>query len=251
MNRFGGKCVLAAGVSVALLSLHGCFATQDWVKQQMDPVSAQVSQNDGRLSQVENQVGKLNGRVVKVEGGLGEFQGKLGALDAKTEKALGAIANLKVERRVVVDFKDGANFGVGSANLPPKARKEIDAALSEVKAAGGSSESVYVVVAGHTDSSGSPDQNYELGQKRANAVARYLVSQENMDRSRVIPVSYGESAPLAENSSSQGRAKNRRVEILVYRDGVNVGSEPVADAAEVEPRAADKRARYEPRNMQR
>lgn len=251
MNSFGGKCVLAAGVSVALLSLHGCFATQDWVKQQMDPVAAQVSQNDGRLSQVENQVGKLNGRVVKVEGGLGEFQGKLGALDTKTEQALSAIANLKVERRVVVDFKDGANFGVDSANLPPKARKEIDAALNEVKSAAGATSGVYVVVAGHTDSSGSVDHNYELGQKRANAVARYLVTQENMDRTKVIPVSYGESAPLVENSSAQGRAKNRRVEILVYRDGVNAGPEPVAAAPESEPRGTEKRARYEPRNMQR
>ena len=251
MNRFGGKCVLAAGVSVALLSLHGCFATQEWVKQQMDPVAGQVSQNDGRLSQVENQVGKINGRVVKVEGGLSEFQGKLSALDAKTEKALDALASLKVERRIVVDLKDGASFGAASASLPPQAKKEIDAALAAVKGETGGADGVYFVVAGHTDSAGSVDYNYELGQKRANAVARYLVSQENIDRSKVIPVSYGESAPLAENSSAQGRAKNRRVEILVYRDGINTGSEPVAAAPEAEPRGADKRARYEPRNMQR
>lgn len=76
------------------------------------------------------------------------------------------------------------------------------------------------VVAGHTDNVGNDDYNYELGKKRAEAVGRYLITQKKLDPMRVIPVSYGESAPTTDNSSPQGRARNRRVEILVYRDGI-------------------------------
>jgi OOP family OmpA-OmpF porin len=76
------------------------------------------------------------------------------------------------------------------------------------------------VVAGHTDSAGSEDYNYELGKRRADAVTRYLITQKKLDPLRVVSVSYGESAPVAENRTAQARAKNRRVEILVYREAI-------------------------------
>jgi hypothetical protein len=85
------------------------------------------------------------------------------------------------------------------------------------------------VVAGHTDNVGKEEYNYELGKKRADVVGRYLITQKKLDPMRVIPVSYGESNPASDNSSPQGRAKNRRVEILVYRDGIT--SQPAMAAA--------------------
>ena len=62
--------------------------------------------------------------------------------------------------------------------------------------------------------------NYELGKKRADAVSRYLITKKSLDPMKVIPISYGQSAPVAENTNNQGRSKNRRVEILVYREGI-------------------------------
>jgi hypothetical protein len=50
-------------------------------------------------------------------------------------------------------------------------------------------------------------------------VSRYLITKKNLDPLRVVPVSYGQSAPVEDNKTPQARAKNRRVEILVYRDG--------------------------------
>jgi outer membrane protein OmpA-like peptidoglycan-associated protein len=142
---------------------------------------------------------------------------------------LNAIANLKVERRVVIDLKEGATFGVGSANLPKQARKEIDAVVNDLKAQPGGMDATTIVVAGHTDNAGSPDSNYDLGEQRAKAVAQYLTAKTPTDPLQVIPVSYGESAPLSTNSTADGRAKNRRVEILVYRDVVT--SSPTTPAA--------------------
>jgi outer membrane protein OmpA-like peptidoglycan-associated protein len=231
--RIAARLCLVAGGSAAVLMTQGCIATRDWVKTQMDPVASQVSTNDGRLSQAERQLNALGGRVAGVETTLAGVEGKLGAVDARTEQALNALANLKVERRVVIDMKDGATFGFDSASLPRQAKKEIDVVLSDLKAKPGGMEGTAIVVAGHTDNAGSPDYNYELGQQRANAVARYLTTHTAKDQIQVIPVSYGESAPLLANSTAKGRAKNRRVEILVYRDEIT--TTPNAAAAQTQP----------------
>ena len=88
--------------------------------------------------------------------------------------------------------------------LPPTAKKEIDSISSELKRSQNGTEGVTFLVAGHTDNAGSENYNYALGQKRANAVASYLVSQKQIDRARVMPVSYGESAPMLDNSTAKG-----------------------------------------------
>lgn len=222
MKRYygGAKLLLAAGVAGSMLLSQGCVATRDWVKEQLDPVSGRVSQNETRIGQTESQITGLGGRVGAVEGKLGEFEGRLGEVDAKAEKALSSLANLRLERRAVIDMKEGANFAFNSATLPVQARKEIDGFLSDLKGDPGGMEGIIFLVAGHTDSTGSEDYNYELGKRRADAVSRYLIIQKKMDPLRVVTVSYGKTAPVADNTTAQGRAKNRRVEILVYREGI-------------------------------
>jgi len=213
----------------AVLLTQGCLATRDWVKEQVDPVSGRVTQGEQRLNQAEGQIGSLGGRMSGAEG-------RLGQLDAKTEKALSALANLRLERRFVIDMKEGANFAFNSSNLPAQARKEIDGFMSDLKGDPAGMEGAVFLIAGHTDSVGSEDFNYELGKKRADAVSRYLITQKKMDPLRVVTVSYGESAPMIDNKTNQGRAKNRRVEILVYRDGIT--SSTLSAAPQVERQAA-------------
>jgi outer membrane protein OmpA-like peptidoglycan-associated protein len=104
--------------------------------------------------------------------------------------------------------------------LPVRTKKDLSAVLSDLKKNPGLLDGATVVVAGHTDGTGDPGYNYELGQRRANAVARYLAQQKELAGVQVIPVSYGETAPLDRNTSAKGRAVNRRVEILVYRDEI-------------------------------
>lgn len=246
-SQAGTRYFVAVGALGSLLLMQGCIATRDWVKEQMDPVSNRVSTNEQKLAQAENQIGTLSNRTSGVEsklgqfeGRLGQFDGRLGQVDAKTDKALNTLANLRLERRFVIDMKEGANFAFNSANLPAQAQKEIDGFLSDLKGDAAGADGTIFLIAGHTDNVGSENVNYELGKKRADAVSRYLITQKKMDPLKVIPVSYGESAPLQDNSSSQGRAKNRRVEILVYRDGIT--SAPSAAAAPssspAEPRAS-------------
>jgi outer membrane protein OmpA-like peptidoglycan-associated protein len=176
------------------------------------------------LNQTETQLGGLGGRVGGVEGKLGQVEGRIGQVDAKTEKALASIANLRLERKFVIDMKEGANFAFNSSNLPASARKEIDGFLSDLKGDAAGTDNTVFLVAGHTDNAGSDDYNYELGRRRADAVTRYLVTQKKLDPLHVVTVSYGESAPMVENNSTQNRAKNRRVEILVYKEAINSGA---------------------------
>lgn len=228
---YGVNKFIGAGVVGALLLAQGCLATRDWVKEQVDPMS-------GRLDKAEGQIGSLDSRMSGVEGKLGQFDGRLGEVDAKAERALSAIANLRLERKIVIDMKDGANFAFNSSALPASAQREIDGFLSDLKGDTGDGAAMFVV-AGHTDNVGNDEYNYELGKKRADAVSRYLITQKKLDPMRVLPVSYGESSPVSDNSTPQGRAKNRRVEILVYRDRIT--SEPsvaTAPAAQPAPRPA-------------
>jgi outer membrane protein OmpA-like peptidoglycan-associated protein len=228
MRGVSAKFLVGAGVAGSLLLAQGCLATRDWVREQaIDPLSARATQAEGRIEKAEGQIGSLGNRMSGVEGKLGQFEGRLGEVDAKAERALSAISNLRLERKVVIDMKDGANFAFNSASLPASAQREIDGFLSDLK--GDAGEGAMFVVAGHTDNAGSEEYNYELGKKRADAVGRYLITQKKLDPMRVIPVSYGESNPTTDNSNPQGRAKNRRVEILVYREGIT--SQPAMASA--------------------
>jgi outer membrane protein OmpA-like peptidoglycan-associated protein len=84
------------------------------------------------------------------------------------------------------------------------------------------------VVAGYTDNTGSAKYNYELALLRAVNAASYLTTDKKIEPGRMMVMSYGEKSPVAENTTDAGRAKNRRVEILVYRDAITVGSAAAA-----------------------
>jgi peptidoglycan-associated lipoprotein len=240
ITRGVGSVFSTVGVFAALSLMQGCIATRDWVREQVDPVSGRVSQSETRINQAEGQIGSLGGRMTGAEGKLGQVDGRIGQVDAKTDKALNALANLRLERRFVIDMKDGANFGFNSSNLPTQAKKELDGFLSDLKGDPAGMEGAVFLVAGHTDGVGTEDYNYELGKKRADTVSRYLITQKKMDPLRVVTVSYGKTAPAAENNTAQGRAKNRRVEILIYRDAIT--SAAIGSAPEAEPRNTQRSA---------
>jgi len=73
--------------------------------------------------------------------------------------------------------------------------------------------SLHVVVEGHTDSVGSDSYNHKLSERRAKAVRDYLV-REGIDASRITTRGYGKSRPVASNDTAEGRAENRRAEII-------------------------------------
>ena len=71
------------------------------------------------------------------------------------------------------------------------------------------------VIEGHTDDVGTSEANQRLSERRANAVVNYLVRNLHVDRSRLTPVGYGESRPIADNSTDEGKRQNRRIGAIV------------------------------------
>jgi outer membrane protein OmpA-like peptidoglycan-associated protein len=209
---------------------QGCVATRNWVRERIDPLTSRVSESESRLGQVGTRLEGAETRLGEVGGRVSEVEGQLGQVDAKAEKALSSLGQLRFHRKLVLDLKEGAQFSFNSNRLSGQAKEEIEGFFSDLKGDLDNMDSAVFLVTGHTDGVGSEDYNYELGRKRADSVARYLILEKKIDPIHVVTVSYGESAPLADNSSSQGRRKNRRVEILVYKE--SIGSDTVAERAD-------------------
>lgn len=72
-----------------------------------------------------------------------------------------------------------------------------------------------LVVEGHTDSFGADESNQKLSQRRAEAVRSYLVTNMSLDPATIAATGYGESRPIANNESNEGRAKNRRIDLVI------------------------------------
>jgi len=116
-------------------------------------------------------------------------------------------ANVPVKKRLVLR---GVNFDFDKANIRADARPVLDEAVRTLKQAG----DIHVAVEGFTDSRGTEEYNQGLSIRRAQAVADYLVAH-GIARNRLQVDGYGETRPVATNDTADGRAQNRRVELMV------------------------------------
>jgi OOP family OmpA-OmpF porin len=93
-------------------------------------------------------------------------------------------------------------------------KPESDAALAEIAKLLANRATLNVLVVGHTDSVGSFESNRTLSQRRADAIVAALVSRHRIAPQRLFPVGVSFASPVATNSTEEGRAKNRRVELV-------------------------------------
>ena len=186
------SAVLLLVAALLTVGADGCLATRGWVQDQIDPVTDTLHDTD-----------------------------------AKADRALAGLQNLRLDHKLILDDSGQfPTFAFGSAVLSSDAKREITGFVQDLEGgpdnAGLRSARVFLV-AGHTDSVGPEDYNYNLGQRRAETVAGYLVSREGVDPLKVRVVSYGASKPIGNNSTIDGRRANRRVEILVYQEKIVSG----------------------------
>jgi OOP family OmpA-OmpF porin len=106
---------------------------------------------------------------------------------------------------------EGVNFSTDSAKLAPESQAILDSAADTLK--NWDDVKVMIEVAGHTDSTGSAAYNQTLSERRARTVREYLISK-GIAAERLIAKGYGESQPVADNKTREGRYKNRRVELI-------------------------------------
>jgi OOP family OmpA-OmpF porin len=105
----------------------------------------------------------------------------------------------------------GFTFPSGTAVIEP----DYFPLLTKVQRAIGEFPESQIAIEGHTDSTGDPGFNKQLSQKRADAIRTYLVANLGINPSRIIAIGYGAEKPIATNDTSEGRAKNRRVDVVI------------------------------------
>ncbi|NLG76466.1 MAG: OmpA family protein [Xanthomonadaceae bacterium] len=116
----------------------------------------------------------------------------------------------RVGDNITLNMPSNITFALNSADLNAQFFNVLDGVALVLK----EYNKTVVEVAGHTDSTGTDAYNLQLSQRRAQAVASYLVSQ-GIKNERLITVGAGEAYPIASNDTDQGRAANRRVELTI------------------------------------
>ena len=205
--------VIGVAVVAMALGLSGC-ATKTYVQEQVGQ-AAKVS--DAKIGEVQKQVEATQMDVAGLKTSDADQNQKIAQLSDTARDALaraqeaGKLAKGKFLYEVTLT-DESVKFGFDRSELSAEAKAALDAFAKKLLA---ENKNVYVEVQGHTDSIGSPEYNLQLGQARAEAVMRYLNIQHGFPLHRMNAISYGTAKPIADNKTSGGRAKNRRVALVV------------------------------------
>ncbi|MEO6340753.1 MAG: OmpA family protein [Caulobacteraceae bacterium] len=183
------------------IGLSGC-ATKKFVREQVAVVDTNLQTTQ---SQVDAEKAKLQAH-----------EAQLATLDKTSREALeramaaGKLAEGKFLFSVVVQ-DDGVKFAHNKYGLSPEAQARLNELIQRLKA---ENKNVFMEIQGHTDSTGEKAYNEHLGEERAEEVRKFL-SLQGVALNRIATISYGEDVPAAPNTTRDGRAKNRRVVIVV------------------------------------
>jgi OmpA-OmpF porin, OOP family len=201
--------------------------TAQALKNTLDPVEAETN---AKLKAQQEEQERLAGQLEETMSVANQARADAAKAqeDAKKAQQTADYANNRING--LDDFDPirtiTVNFVTNSSTLGPKAKQTIDAAAAWVKTQ--NTKGWVVAVIGYADSTGNTARNRALSEKRANSVIYYLVTKHKLPPQRLVqPFGYGQLEPVADNTTSTGRAKNRRVEIrLMANKGItgNVGS---------------------------
>ncbi|MEH0157022.1 OmpA family protein [Limibacter armeniacum] len=174
------------------------------------------------LNQVTSELEATEGKVSEMEGRLSEMsslESEL-AFDKEVEEKYNQIFNMfdasqaevfRQGKDIIMRMK-GFAFDVGSSEVKPSNYT----LLSDVRRAIEIFPDNKIIVEGHTDSSGSEATNMKLSQERADAVREYLVeNMQGYDKERIKAEGFGENRPISSNKTNEGRAENRRIDVII------------------------------------
>lgn len=121
-----------------------------------------------------------------------------------------AVAAIPEPRRQAVTLGADASFDTGKADLKPEGQAMLDQLVVKLKEINFDA----IAITGHTDNVGSDVANQRLSERRALAVKTYL-AKHGIDQARIKTAGRGKASPIADNKTAQGRARNRRVEVVI------------------------------------
>jgi len=215
MNK--SRVALSALCAVSLVSLSACVTDPNTGERKVSrtAIDGGVGALGGML--LGGLIGGGTGRIIGA--GIGGIAGAAygSTLDKQIRELKEQTAGSGVDvtpvdngQAILVNLPEGVTFDVASYNLKPEFRATLDKVADSLKQYPNSLIDVY----GHTDSTGSDAYNQTLSENRARTVANYLQMQ-GVSPSRIRSQGYGETMPVADNMTEEGRRKNRRVEIKI------------------------------------
>jgi len=221
MNRNSLKLTLMLAATLA--ASIGC-TTKNYVRQQTTPLINKTNELDDLTAKNSHDIKDVDQRaqagVQAAQNSANQADQKALAANGSAEKAQMA-ANTAAQRvdmltNTVVNLDNyrpvaetSVHFGFNKDNLTKQAKEAIDQLAASVATTKG----YLITVEGATDSVGGADYNYELSQRRADAVIQYLAAEKNIPAYKIYLIGLGKDKPVDSNSTSAGRAKNRRVDI--------------------------------------
>ena len=204
-RRWYQRSLVGAALLLGIFGLTAC-ASKRYVGEEVSKSSAA---SEKRINEVESQVEVTQSKVR-------DHDTRIAELDKTTRQALeraqaaGKLAEGKFVYSLVLS-DDAVKFPVNRHEVSKEAESKLKDFAQRLK---GENKNVYLEIQGHTDATGGALYNYKLGEERAEAVRRYL-SKQGIALNRMSTISYGKDEPVDSNKTKDGRAKNRRVVVIV------------------------------------
>jgi OmpA-OmpF porin, OOP family len=241
MNRFSLVAGLVAG---SLPFMVGC-ATKNYVRNEVTPTINKVNELDDLTAKNTRDIRDTDARAQQ-----GIQQAKSQA-DAADQKALAAgqsadqanqnatqashrVTSLAGTVENLDNYKPVNDttvlFAFNQAELTRKGKEALDDFAQQM----GSQKHYIIQVEGYTDSTGPADYNYQLSQRRADVVIQYLAQKYNVPAYKIYLIGLGKDNPVATNTSSAGRAKNRRVDVSLMTNNVTESASSTRPSSSVQ-----------------
>jgi Flagellar motor protein len=211
------KSILVSFCIVSIIFLSGCT---DW-KKKHDALNVENQNQKGLLDRERSEKGQLAEQVTQNQQTIEELQKKIAEQKQSPAKASGFgegydVAFDAAAGTITVTLPNAILFDPGKAELKKANITELDHVLSVLKQQYSSRQ---IEVVGHTDTDpiakSKWKDNWELSAQRALSVVRYVV-ERGIQKDKIRAVGRGESQPISSNTNAGGKAKNRRVEIVVH-----------------------------------
>ncbi len=209
-----GLSLTVAGVAVlALFSASSCVTKKAW-RQNVEATDTRVKGVESGVEAQEKRTSELardtDTRINQVKG-TAEKAVEIGSQAMTKAEAAEKAARGKILWTTTLS-DDSVKFSFDGDKVPEGAQAILDDLGSKVK---GLDKTVYLEIEGHTDNIGSDEYNQHLAEMRAEAVRNYLAEKAGIPLHAMSIISFGETKPVAANTTSQGRAQNRRVVVRV------------------------------------
>ena len=227
MSRFSVLAVLVAG---SLPLTVGC-ATKKYVRNETTPIINNVNELDDQTAKNTRDIRDVNDRAQQ---GIAQVNGKATAADQKAvaagqaadqanqnaTQASNRVTSLAGTVENLDNYKSVSDttvlFGFNKSQLTRKDKQTLDDFAAQLQ-----SQKHYIVqVEGYTDSTGPADYNYQLSQRRADAVIQYLAQKYSVPAHKIFLIGLGKDNPVAQNTNASGRARNRRVDVRLMANSL-------------------------------